>query len=71
MKTNRNEPAFPLGKGVAISECFYGLTKREHFAGLAMASLAGSEPDRKAEFVVKQAVDLADALIAELNKQQP
>lgn len=49
-----------------------GLTKREYFAGLAMASFFGGEyigqsgqPD---EMIAKRCVSMADALINELNK---
>jgi len=57
-----------------------GLTKREHFAGLAMQGLLASiDPDspdwcpkkQVVDYMVEQSVYMADALIAELNKQQP
>jgi hypothetical protein len=43
-----------------------GLTKREHFAGLIMASLAG--PNRYMGLSAESAVQWADALLTELNK---
>tara|TARA_R110000737_G_scaffold41837_3_gene62530 strand:+ start:189 stop:425 length:237 start_codon:yes stop_codon:yes gene_type:complete len=50
-----------------------GLTKREHFAGLAMQGLlAGGycmdEPQNRLSDVPSEAVALADALLAELSK---
>lgn len=46
-----------------------GLTKREYFAGLAMASFFGKSvlPDDK---TAKVCVEMADALLAELAKEQ-
>ena len=50
---------------------FGGLTKREHFAGLAMASFFGGEfigqsgmPEKE---IAKRCVAMADALLAELS----
>lgn len=47
----------------------YGLTKREHFAAMAMqgylANYAGLEKS-----LAELSVDMADALIAELNKER-
>lgn len=49
-----------------------GLTKREHFAGLAMASYYGGEFIGKSgmpfETIAESCVKMADALINELNK---
>ena len=47
-----------------------GLTKREHFAGLAMQGiLAGGGMQRgNEEWLTKGAVDMADALLAALDK---
>ena len=50
-----------------------GLTKREHFAGLAMQGLlAGGycmdDPQNRLSDVPSEAVALADALLAELDK---
>ena len=44
-----------------------GLTKREHFAGLAMQALAPYSSIQPPEVAV-MAVDYADALLAELDK---
>lgn len=48
-----------------------GLTKREHFAGLAMQGYCAYQhaPHCDAVNVAEYAVQLADALIAELNKE--
>jgi len=43
-----------------------GLTKREYFVGLAMQGMAGS--DLIYEDIAHDAVKMADALLAELNK---
>jgi hypothetical protein len=44
-----------------------GLTKREHFAGLIMASLAGTNR-YMGRHAAESAVQWADALLTELNK---
>ena len=51
-------------------EMFSGLTKREHFAGLAMQGFisAGSNGMPNASAISKWAVKYADALLAELDK---
>jgi hypothetical protein len=51
------------------SSLVVGLTKREHFAGLAMQGLLHViKDDDKPSIVAKAAVMTADALIDELNK---
>tara|TARA_R110002050_G_scaffold168360_1_gene299542 strand:+ start:231 stop:473 length:243 start_codon:yes stop_codon:yes gene_type:complete len=45
----------------------YGLSKREHFAGLAMQSLIIDVSLQTAE-VARMSVEYADALLAELDK---
>lgn len=45
-----------------------GLTKREHFASMA---LAGMSQYGDPVFIAEQSVKIADALIAELNKRHP
>jgi len=45
-----------------------GLTKREYFAGLAMQGMVMS--DLKFEDMAHDAVKMADALLAELRKQE-
>lgn len=71
--TDPDDPAFPFQPGQ------YGLTKREYFAALAMqgnnanviTSLGTLSESRHKQFqVIAQAcVEMADALIAELNKE--
>lgn len=50
---------------------FNGLTKREHFASMAMQGLISDQtylrPNNGVE-IAQRAVEIADALIAELNK---
>ena len=47
-----------------------GLTKREYFASMVMQSIIQNKDglDIKIERIVESAVDIADALIEELNK---
>ena len=47
-----------------------GLTKREYFAAMVMQSIIQNKDglDIKIERIVESAVDIADALIEELNK---
>ncbi len=47
-----------------------GLTKREHFAGLALQGLLSSEVHASPEVFAKYAVKAADALLAALDSQQ-
>lgn len=52
---------------------FAGLTKREHFAGLAMQGYCGGEYTAQrgmpVENIAKWAVQMADELLAELDKE--
>lgn len=62
---NKDEPAYPvetLMRGVST-----GLTKREHFAGLAMQQITNREFDADAAAV--ESVYYADALLKELEKE--
>lgn len=73
-----NEPAFPIeSQGVPGSQSWLagarGLTKREYFAGLAMqAHTYGWTTDGSihAKHVAEMSVEYADALLAELSKEQ-
>lgn len=75
---NANEPAFPLTTkrfsdltGASYPSTAPGLTKREWMATKAMATLANSIGGvYSCEAVAKSAVRYADALLAELNKEQ-
>ncbi len=65
MSTNPSDPTF--------CQNYNGLTKREHFAALAMQGFTAS-PDYSAahcDKIAKYAVEQADALIAALNEAQP
>lgn len=69
MKTEPNAPA----SGLNTQNGHYpGLTKREHFAGLAMQAWISADHVGNAgypfEEMANRAIDCADALIAELNK---
>ena len=62
--TNPNDPTFPEHEG----DC-NGLTKREHFAAMAMQGLLACPlVTGNNEQIAKYARAAADALIAELNK---
>jgi len=80
---NADKPAMPLrGVDGGIFSCrdgyleqadiASGLTKREHFAAMAMQGiLAKYGPDeQRHETTATDAIDLADALLAELEKAQ-
>lgn len=71
---NENQPIYPdpmRGAEQSFSnqsphELPMGLTKREYFAGLAMQGMAMS--DLKFEDIAHDAVKMADAVLAELEK---
>jgi hypothetical protein len=46
-----------------------GLTKREHFAGLAMQGLINDDANMRSTEVARRAVLTADALLAELTRE--
>lgn len=81
MSTSKgNEPAFPTA-GIQNNEESLpvgGLTKREYFAGLAMQGLLANPSVKWPEgrftlsigATVSDATNIADALIAELEKQK-
>ena len=73
MTKNANEPASPIVHGHMV-ECL-GLTKREHFAGLAMAAIITAQlgPDRTGKLpgpslIARWVTSAADALLEELEK---
>lgn len=71
MTKNANLPAMPIelnGFGQYEPAAFTGLTKREMFAMAAMQGLLAKDDDRQAHNVALQAVQNADALLAELEK---
>jgi hypothetical protein len=76
---NADMPAAPIGPyqyvnedGSFVNGGASGLTKREHFAGLAMQSMIVFDVDNRLNegTIAKVAVNLADALLAELDKVQ-
>lgn len=63
--TRPNDPATPAAEG---PQGFKGLTKREHFAAIALQGrMASPEWPGTKEEVAKHAVSYADALINALN----
>lgn len=75
---NADLPAMPLAKmimstdGSFSTETSPGLTKREHFAGLAMQGFIANSDKRMADqsfdVIAKTALLLADSLLEELEK---
>ncbi len=62
--TNGNDKVYPT------SDCSQDtLTKRELFAAMAMQGLLAHDSDRRIAYIADDAVEAADALIAELNKE--
>lgn len=56
----------------ARAQAVKGLTKREHFAAMALSGLCANpgHQDRRADYQASDAVDYADALLAQLAKPQ-
>lgn len=84
MSTLANQPAFPTRDNAVPEHQHEGMTLRQYYAGLAMQGMLScsiimedmdklvqcSEPALNLpEIVAKGAVDLADALIAQLEKE--
>jgi hypothetical protein len=65
LKEQGNLNAFPMRNPDPSQNDEWGLTKREYFAAMAMQGLI-SNPNTS--FETRDAVIIADALIAELNK---
>ena len=68
--SNVVEFAFPLISPTDQFEPSWGLTKREHYAALAMQGLL-SIADFGAAHTAQRAVEMADALLAELARTGP
>lgn len=73
-----NEPAFPTPVPEGFGYTVGGLSKREYFASMAMQGLLSANPKldtddghRALELIVKAAVMLSNALIAELEHKEP
>ena len=61
MSANGDEQAFPAPLGWRN-----GLTKREWFAGMAMAGLLASQRELNPEMLIPEAIDFADDMLKEL-----
>lgn len=61
-----NEPALP--HGAWGQQTGTGLTIRQHFAAMAMQGLMACTAVGKAKEFAKSSIEMADALIIELNK---
>jgi hypothetical protein len=70
METKPNEPIITLEYNNDYTPM--GLTKREYFAAMAMKGIITNKDglDIKIERIAESAVDMADALIEELNKKR-
>lgn len=70
---NGNEPAYPMTEDSPRTgpRTWYGLTKRELFAAMAMQGVVSADDENNivAERAAKWSVELADALLAELAKE--
>lgn len=73
MSTTKNDSAYPEIQ-MAAGQIFHqpGLTKREYFAAMAMQGIIANNhhgPDEYVKQAAREAVQYADALIEQLNKQ--
>lgn len=66
--TNPNDNAFGFSADRLAGE-YPGLTKREYFAAMAMQGLCAEDHSKECKTVALWSVGMADALIAELNKE--
>ena len=66
-KTEADAQALALGF-IPKTEKFNGLTKREHFAGLAMQGLLSTAKSTPSNKYATEAVNMADALLEALEK---
>lgn len=70
----KDEPAFPTRRsvyegGVDSTRAFFGMSKREYFASMAMSGLLSKHNiNIDAESLAKASVLFADALLGELGK---
>ena len=75
-KENGGEPVnfIPMGdatdRGTHLWAPSFGLTKRELFAAMAMQGFCARGPVSHIDLTARTAVDVADALLAELAKPQ-
>ena len=69
-KLLRENAAFPVKYTLHDGEMvWHGLSKREWFAGMALIALAG-KIKLNDEIIARYSVDVADAVIAELDKKK-
>jgi len=64
---NKNEPSSPVETS---KRSFYGLTKREYMAAMAMQGLLSNDFDGTHEIFTAHAVKIADALLKALETDQ-
>ncbi len=72
MKTNPNDSAFSRPAVFGSDGGSSGLTKREYFAAMAMQGFCSFDPPSapdKSAILAMCAIEMADALISELNKE--
>lgn len=69
MKTNPNDNSTALMNTRGALNIVGGLTKREHFAAMAMQGIISNGAEMRDENIAGAAVALADALIEALNKE--
>lgn len=69
MKTNPDDQAFAFACSCGVKND--GLTKREYFTAQAMHGLLAGDTERRElhTTIAREAVDQANAMIAELNKE--
>jgi len=70
--TNSDMPAMPQEWEAYVEAAPSGLTKREHFAGLAMQSILAADTDQSysSGLIARQATEVADALLSALEQDQ-
>ena len=61
------EQAFPMHER---DDALKGMTLRQRYAGMAMQGLLLSDAGREAQYLAENAVEFADALIAELSREK-
>lgn len=72
MKTNPTDAAFASRAQFNNEKSTFGLTKREYFAALAMQGVIASIGDAypSSDLIAQISVEIADALIEELNNEK-
>ena len=66
---NSDMPAMPC-REMSTRAARIGLTKREHFAAMAMQGFCSDSKDAEMSGIVKSSVMMADALLKELEENQ-